>query len=514
MNLGINIDHIATLRNVRGGVHPSPARALEVLKTLGISLVTIHLREDRRHIRDTDVAEICLSGVLSVNLEIALTEEMLKNALKYKPNWVCIVPENRHEITTEGGLDVKNLYAKLQQFIPKLQASGIKVSLFIEPCEETVRLSAQLGVDAVEIHTGKYSHLTDKKEELERIYKAAQLAGGLGLEVHAGHGLNYENVADIAKISYITELNIGHFLVGEAVFVGLENAVRQMQEIIERNRPKIGFVDSGTGGLIFAMDFIKALNESGLKQAQMIHIGDTKNVPYGLKKPNILRDLTQNLIQKAVDRGAKIVIIACNTAVTAMDEAMIHFFEAQGVKILTIIEESAKTLYNNARVVDGEVHLAVFGTDQTIKSRRYEEALRLIHGANPEKLTIHTFSPLDWEQNVEDGITEPEITKTVEYYLGIFKAKIGADFDKISALGLFCTHYPYFKSQIQAFLGINITVVSQGAIFAEPALSLAPELFMYPKPEIKSYITGGNLETIKTVINTSYPLVKVDFKQI
>lgn len=242
MRLGINIDHIATLRNARGGVHPCPLRAAEVVKAAGAEILTIHLREDRRHIRDADAATLIArqAELLPVNLELAATEEMLAFALKHRPHAVCIVPEKREELTTEGGLDVAGQVVRLADFCRTLNEAGIRTSLFIDPDAAQVSAAAKAGAACVELHTGSYAEAFDAPPpappqavgSLRALQDATKQANQLGLEVHAGHGLTYDNVRDVARIEGIKELNIGHFLVGEALFVGLEQAIRQMREML------------------------------------------------------------------------------------------------------------------------------------------------------------------------------------------------------------------------------------------------------------------------------------------
>ena len=238
LRLGINIDHIGTIRNARGIIHPDPIRAIELVEKAGADGITAHLREDRRHIKDEDIIRIKKESRLPLNMEMAATDEMLKIALKVKPNAVCIVPENRQEITTEGGLNVSGLKKNLKPMIKKIKAAGIRVSLFIEADEKQLEASAEVGADIVEIHTGTYCHCIGEKQkrELKRIVAAAALTKKLGLECHAGHGLNYENVTQIAAIKEIKELNIGHFLIGEAIFIGIEESVRKMRKIMDRAR--------------------------------------------------------------------------------------------------------------------------------------------------------------------------------------------------------------------------------------------------------------------------------------
>jgi len=238
LRLGINIDHVATLRNARGGDNPCPVRAALLAAEAGADGITAHLREDRRHIRDHDIERLKNEVPLPLNLEMAMTEEMLAIALKVKPHAVCLVPEKRAELTTEGGLDALRLEKELKPFVHKLQQNGSRVSLFINPDHEQVHAAQRIGARAIEIHTGKYCHLLGKEREQERhlISEAAMLAHGLGMEVHAGHGLGYDNVASIAAIPEIVELNIGHFLIGEAVFVGLKDAIQRMRTIMNDAR--------------------------------------------------------------------------------------------------------------------------------------------------------------------------------------------------------------------------------------------------------------------------------------
>ncbi len=238
LRLGINIDHVATLRNARGGDHPCPIRAALLAKDAGADSVTAHLREDRRHIKDHDIERLKNEVDLPLNLEMAMTDEMLAIALKTKPHAVCLVPEKRAELTTEGGLDALRLEKELKPFVHKLQYNGSRVSLFINPDHAQVHATHRIGARAIEIHTGKYCHLLGKEREQERhlISEAAMLAQGLGMEVHAGHGLNYDNVGPVAAIAEIVELNIGHFLIGEAVFIGLKEAIEKMRGIMNEAR--------------------------------------------------------------------------------------------------------------------------------------------------------------------------------------------------------------------------------------------------------------------------------------
>jgi len=232
LRLGINIDHVATLRNARGGEHPCPIRAALVAKDAGADGITAHLREDRRHIRDRDIERLKNEVPLPLNLEMAMTDEMLAIALKTKPHAVCLVPEKREELTTEGGLDVVRLEKQLTPFVKKLQDNGSRVSLFIDPVAEQIEAAARIGARVVELHTGRYAEMQkcgNAESCISALRTSASLAHSLGLEVHAGHGLTYDNVAPIAAIPEIVELNIGHFLMGEAMFVGLHEAIRKMR---------------------------------------------------------------------------------------------------------------------------------------------------------------------------------------------------------------------------------------------------------------------------------------------
>jgi pyridoxine 5-phosphate synthase len=242
LRLGVNIDHVATIRNARGGDHPDPVRAAEIVASVGGDGITAHLREDRRHIRDEDLARIQAATDLPLNLEMAATREMLAIALRHKPHAACIVPEKREERTTEGGLDAAGMHNTLVPICEELRAAGIRVSLFIEADERQLDAALRLGAPVVEFHTGEYAHafLDNDAErvsrELRRISDMAALAAKNGIEPHAGHGLTFDNVQPIAAISQIAELNIGHYLIGEAVFVGLENAIRRMRELMDEAR--------------------------------------------------------------------------------------------------------------------------------------------------------------------------------------------------------------------------------------------------------------------------------------
>ena len=236
LRLGINIDHVATLRNARGEKYPDPYRAAILAKKSGANSITVHLREDRRHILDKDLFKIVNLKNIHVNLEMAPTEAMLKIAKKAKPKFVCIVPERREEITTEGGLNLKNNYLLIKKIIKSLKKSGIITTLFIEPNIQDVKRSKQLGAHCIEIHTGKFSNLFNLKKDFTKeflnIRKNVYKANTLGLEVHAGHGLTYESANKISKIKYISELNIGHFIIAESIFFGLKKTIRNFKNII------------------------------------------------------------------------------------------------------------------------------------------------------------------------------------------------------------------------------------------------------------------------------------------
>ena len=240
LRLGVNIDHVATIRNARGGDHPDPVRAAILAAEAGADGITAHLREDRRHITDNDIDRLMAEIDLPLNLEMAATEEMLEIALRHKPHAACIVPEKREERTTEGGLDAAGQHNHLAYYIDKLGAANIRVSLFIEPSEEQVTAAVRLGAPVVEFHTGRYAHVEGEQRavELTRIADGAALAAKNGIEPHAGHGLTYANVQPITAIPQLAELNIGHFLIGEAIFVGLEAAVRRMRELMDLARDR------------------------------------------------------------------------------------------------------------------------------------------------------------------------------------------------------------------------------------------------------------------------------------
>jgi len=238
LRLGVNIDHVATIRNARGGDHPDPVRAAEIVAAVGGDGITAHLREDRRHIRDADLARIQAATELPLNLEMAATEEMLAIALRHKPHAACIVPEKREERTTEGGLDAAGLHNQIAPIVGKLLDAGIRVSLFIEAKAEQIEAALRLNATIVELHTGEYAHATGEQRaaELKRIAHMAALAAKNGIEPHAGHGLTYENVQPIAAIPQLAELNIGHYLVGEAIFTGLGPAVSRMRQLMDEAR--------------------------------------------------------------------------------------------------------------------------------------------------------------------------------------------------------------------------------------------------------------------------------------
>ncbi len=256
IRLGINIDHIATLRNARGGNHPDPVRAAELAVEAGADNITAHLREDRRHIRDDDIARLVAASLAPLNMEMAVTPEMLTIALKVRPHACCLVPERREELTTEGGLDVAGQIKTLTPFVAELRRADIQVSLFIDPEPKQIDASGSAGANAIELHTGTYCAAFAKgdtqglRRELKRLEDGARRASALGLEVHAGHGLDYTNVGPVASIPEIVELNIGHYLVGEAVFVGLYESVSRMREAMDGARAALRHSDTeaGVGG--------------------------------------------------------------------------------------------------------------------------------------------------------------------------------------------------------------------------------------------------------------------------
>jgi len=242
LRLGVNIDHVATIRNARGGAHPDPLRAAKIAVEAGADGITAHLREDRRHIRDFDIERLKNEIALPLNLEMAATEEMLTIALKHQPHACCIVPERRAEVTTEGGLDAERYFAQLQPIIGRLKDRGIRVSLFLNADEKQLDVAKRLQADIVEIHTGAYceAYAAENRDELAdeliHITKAARDGAALGLEMHAGHGLTFDTVRPIAALPQLAELNIGHFLIGEAVFVGLDQSIREMRARMDEAR--------------------------------------------------------------------------------------------------------------------------------------------------------------------------------------------------------------------------------------------------------------------------------------
>ena len=236
--LGVNIDHIATLRNARGEFHPDPIKAAKFVQRAGADSITIHLREDRRHINDNDAKKICSINNLLVNLEISTNPEIVKIALKIKPNYICIVPENRKEITTEGGLNLKKNKIKIKNIISLFKKKNIRTSLFIDPNIEDVKISKEIKSDCIEIHTGRLANLIKSKKkylkELNRVKKCSKKAKEIGLEVHAGHGLDYKTTKILTKINQIEEFNIGHYLIGESVFFGLLKVIKNFKKILKR----------------------------------------------------------------------------------------------------------------------------------------------------------------------------------------------------------------------------------------------------------------------------------------
>jgi len=238
LRLGVNIDHVATIRNARGGSHPDPVRAAHMAEAAGADGITAHLREDRRHITDGDIDRLIGGIRLPLNLEMAATEEMLAIALRHRPHAACIVPERREERTTEGGLDAAGQHNRLAPIVARLSDAGIRVSLFIAPEPRQIEAAMQLRAPVVELHTGEYAHATGEQRaaELKRLSDMAALALRNGIEPHAGHGLTYDNVQAVAAIPQLAELNIGHYLIGEAIFTGLESAVRRMRELMDAAR--------------------------------------------------------------------------------------------------------------------------------------------------------------------------------------------------------------------------------------------------------------------------------------
>lgn len=242
LRLGVNIDHVATIRNARGGEHPDPVRAAHAAAAAGADGITAHLREDRRHIRDHDIEQLMHEIGLPLNLEMAATEEMLAIALRHKPHASCIVPERREEVTTEGGLDAAGQHNQLVSYVGRLADAGIRVSLFINADPRQLEAAVSLGAPVVELHTGAYCDAALEgdqaatRRELERLQKAAAYGASLGLEVHAGHGLTFDTVGPISAITELAELNIGHFLIGEAIFGGLDSTIKRMRALMDKAR--------------------------------------------------------------------------------------------------------------------------------------------------------------------------------------------------------------------------------------------------------------------------------------
>ncbi|MGB8602665.1 MAG: pyridoxine 5'-phosphate synthase [Rhizomicrobium sp.] len=238
LRLGVNIDHVATIRNARGGAFPDPLRAAHLAEKAGADGITAHLREDRRHISDLDIEKLRLEINLPLNLEMAGTQEMAEIALKHLPHACCIVPERREERTTEGGIDAAGRRTQLEPIVRELVDAGIRVSMFIEPDKRHLDASRAMGAPVVELHTGAYSNASGAEQDalLHKVAEAARYGVSIGLEVHAGHGLTYDNVKPVAALKEISELNIGHYLVGEAIFVGLEASIRGMRERMDAAR--------------------------------------------------------------------------------------------------------------------------------------------------------------------------------------------------------------------------------------------------------------------------------------
>ncbi len=240
IRLGVNIDHVATLRNARGELHPDPIDAAKFVKKAGAHSITIHLREDRRHIKDLDVKRICSIKNLKVNLEISTNPQIINIALKAKPDFICIVPENRKEITTEGGLNLKRNKKQLKKIISKFRNKKIRTSLFINPSIGDIKISKELNTDCIEIHTGKLANLVKSKKkyqkELERISECSRIANNLSIDVHAGHGLDYKTTKLLTKVKQIKEFNIGHYLIGESIFYGLNTVIKNFKKLLKRKK--------------------------------------------------------------------------------------------------------------------------------------------------------------------------------------------------------------------------------------------------------------------------------------
>lgn len=235
--LGLNIDHIATIRNARGEFYPDPVAGALQAERWGVDGITAHLREDRRHIIDDDIYRLKKALKIPLNFEMAMTDEMVGIALDVLPHAVCLVPEKREELTTEGGLDVIGLGDTLAPVVQKLSGAGIRVSLFVEPNADSIRASHAMGADVVELHTGTYAQLSGDKQhaEWQRLYDCAVLGHELGLEIHLGHGITYDNVGHLMQIPHVAELNIGHFLIGEAIFTGLDNSLHRMRDLMDKS---------------------------------------------------------------------------------------------------------------------------------------------------------------------------------------------------------------------------------------------------------------------------------------
>ena len=246
LRLGVNIDHVATIRNARGGGFPDPVRAAKLAETAGADGITAHLREDRRHISDTDIERLIDQLNVPLNFEMAATEEMLDIALKHRPHAACLVPEKREERTTEGGLDAIKGHDHLRPFVKTLTEAGIRVSLFVEPDPAQLDAAVALGAPVVELHTGAYcdARQVERRQHLDRIIAAAAHAGDIGLECHAGHGLTFDTVSPVAALEQVVELNIGHFLIGEAIFGGLESAIKRMRALMDKSRAEAGAAKS------------------------------------------------------------------------------------------------------------------------------------------------------------------------------------------------------------------------------------------------------------------------------
>ena len=236
--LGVNIDHVATIRNARGELHPDPLIAAKFAKKVGADSITIHLREDRRHIKDMDAKNICKIKNILVNLEISTNSSIVNKALKISPDFICIVPEKRREVTTEGGLDLKKNKIKLKKIISKFKKKKIRTSLFINPSVSDVLISREIGTECIEIHTGRLANLIKSKKnyskEIKKILKCSTIANELGIEVHAGHGLDYKTTKILSKINEIQEFNIGHYIIGESVFFGLSRVIKNFKSIIKK----------------------------------------------------------------------------------------------------------------------------------------------------------------------------------------------------------------------------------------------------------------------------------------